>query len=98
VIVVAFGSTMYSSSSTLANRDIGAALDTFVRGRNARLCGEPMDLSFGNWFDGSLLCRERSTVLLPFKAKSKYTPGWKNELAKLGLRTRGFIPGNEPSL
>jgi hypothetical protein len=84
---VALGSTIYSSSSILASNDIGAALGTFVKGRNARLGEVLADLFIGDSLDRAVLWRARSKVLLPFKAKSKYTPFGTLELADCRLES-----------
>lgn len=71
---VEFGSTMYSLSSTLTSNEIGSAFDSFVDGKEAKL-GAPLKCSIAGVLpDESELWRDRSTVLVPLKVKSKYTP------------------------
>ncbi len=57
-----------------------------------------MNCLFEGWFTCSLLWRDRSTVLLPLKAKSRYTPSMNTSQQGPDGREADLIPGNEPSL
>lgn len=70
-IEAAFGRILYSSSSTLASKEIGFDLEASVEDMNIEADGFT---AVGVIVSLPTLNRDNRIVLLPLKAKSKYTP------------------------
>jgi hypothetical protein len=90
----AFGRILYSSSSTLASKEIGFDLEASVGGTNIEANGDPAVVVIVSL---PTLYSDNRIVLLPLNAKSKYTPFKISKfLSPYGFTYLGMIPLYEP--